>query len=141
MLSHRFSHTLKRVRIWDCGLSPSEALLQSGDKTLEVSFDACMARLFNTLEDRQGLLELDLQYVDLGPCAVTSLGHLLLSIKSLKRLTYIAEISTSSEDLGASIVTCLEGNKNNCQLDSLVLYGLDLSTFEVGRSLAWFIGR
>ena len=89
MLSDRFSQTLKRVRIWDCGLS------QSGDKKLELSHDACLTNIFNTIENRLGLLELDLQYVDLGPAAVSSLGHLLLSVKSLKRLTFIAETSNA----------------------------------------------
>lgn len=101
-----------------------------------------MAKLFNSIEYRQGLLELDLQYIDLGVGSAASLAHLLLAVKSLKRFTFISDASSSCYvDLGATIVASLQSNQNNCQLDSLVLYGLDLSAFEVGRSLSWFVGR
>ena len=73
---------------------------------------------------------------------MASLGHVLMSVKSLKRLTYIGDTNVASHEMiGVTIVTSLEENQNNCQLDSLVLYGIDLSSFEAGRSLAWFLGR
>ena len=100
-----------------------------------------MAKLFNSIEYRQGLLELDLQYIDLGAGSAASLAQLLLAVKSLKRLTFISDASSCYADLGDTIVASLQDNQNNCQLESLVLYGLDLSGFEVGRSLSWFLGR
>ena len=54
-----------------------------------------MAKLFNSIEYRHGgLIELDLQYLELGPSAIASLGHLLLAVKYLTRLTIISDISS-----------------------------------------------
>lgn len=67
-----------------------------------------MAKLFKSIEYRQGLLELDLQYIDLGEGSATSLAHLLLAVKSLKRFTFISDASSSCYvDLGATIVASL----------------------------------
>ena len=52
-----------------------------------------MSKLFNSIEYRHGgLIELDLQYLELGPGAIASLGHLLLAVKFLTRLTIISDV-------------------------------------------------
>ena len=60
LLVHRFSETVKRVRLWDCSLDQAK-VNSSGSLDHEVSFDNCITNIFNAVELKQGgLLELDL---------------------------------------------------------------------------------
>ena len=53
------------------------------EKTRREKFDMMMGQLFKVLEDREALIELDLQQLDLGPSAFTLLGKLLSKVKHL----------------------------------------------------------
>lgn len=111
IMAHGFSQTVKRLRVWDCCTAGSTTHLGS---TQPSSFDDCIAKVFEAVEYKHGgLLELDLQYVDLGPSSIAALGRVLFSVRQLKKFTYISESTapfSSDNIVGSMIVTNLEAN-------------------------------
>lgn len=135
-MKHLFTQIVKRVRIWDAGLCSDDTKLKSNEipKLLEKS----LMRLFRAIETRSGLLELDIQHVNLGALAMKGLIRVLTTVNHLKRLTFISEATDPSEmQLMAEGMSSNEG----IQLESLVFYGLNLGLFETSRALAHFLGR
>ena len=112
---------------------------------MTTEFNTCIVPLLKTLRDFGGLQELDLQYLSLGTEAIDELALILKAVKYLKRLTFIREESSDlldyvSQDRMTNLVDSLNSNET-MQLESLVFYGLDLSAFEAGRSLAHFMAK
>ena len=129
VVKDRFTNTLKRVRIWDCGLVNTKGNL-----------DDKIAQIFKTLALKEGLIELDIQQMVLGGQAISELAQLLAGVKKLKRLTIINDGVRMSRLNVNQLMSALSTNIG-IQLESLVLYGLDLSDHEATRAMAHILGR
>ena len=99
--------------MWDCGLSlPSDAPQDLLNQDKSVTFSYCFCKIMHEIVDHSGLIELDLQYLNLLGVALNILSKCILNSRQLKRLTFITEFVSSRNEEIPFLVKCINMNPN-----------------------------